>query len=407
METLDFNPMTPFGCRPLSLQVVKTQQMVKGCPSGRAVHKWQVFRSICEAKARLGVSDRALAVLHALLSFHPDTVLVSGATDLVVFPSNRTLSIRAHGIAASTLRRNIAVLVDRGLILRRDSPNGKRYARKGDGGSIEQAFGFDLAPFVARADEFAELAETVRTDRCASDLARQRISLLRRDIAKMIATGAEEGIVADWPGLHRRFANIIAGLPRRPDLLALEPVVEALAMLSVELVSRLEHHVKTKEAGGTESQFEHHSQNSNIETPLESEASIRKSQAGEPEADLEPRQSAPPTFPLRVVLEACPDFAACARHGISHWRDFVATAELVRSFLGISPSAWGEARAAMGEVHASVVVAAILQRGSAIKSPGGYLRNLTRKAKVGGFSISPMLRALISSPSSPGRDSSR
>jgi hypothetical protein len=73
METLDFNPMTPFGCRPLSLQVVKTQQMVKGCPSGRAVHKWQVFRSICEAKARLGVSDRALAVLHALLwLFGPD-----------------------------------------------------------------------------------------------------------------------------------------------------------------------------------------------------------------------------------------------------------------------------------------------------------------------------------------------
>lgn len=114
--------------------------MVKDCPEGKPVHKWQVFRLICEAKATLEVSDRALAVLNALLAFHPDTVLVSGAGDLVVFPSNKALMLRAHGIAASTLRRHLAVLVECGLILRRDSPNGKRFARRGAAGEVEQAF---------------------------------------------------------------------------------------------------------------------------------------------------------------------------------------------------------------------------------------------------------------------------
>ena len=94
------------------------------------------------------------------MSFHQETALAAGG-DLVVFPSNHELTIRAHGMAPTTLRRHLAALVEAGLIIRRDSPNGKRYARKGQGGAIEQAFGFDLAPLVARAAEFETLAEEV------------------------------------------------------------------------------------------------------------------------------------------------------------------------------------------------------------------------------------------------------
>ena len=53
--------------------------------------------------------------------------------------------------------------------------------------------------------------------------------------------------------------------------------------------------------------------------------------------------------------------------------------------------------------HAQVILAipglrlaAILQRGTAIASAGGYLRELTRKAEAGEFTIGPMLMALIS-----------
>ena len=63
--------------------------------------------------------------------------------------------------------------------------------------------------------------------------------------------------------------------------------------------------------------------------------------------------------------------------------------------LGTSPSAWEEAQSVMGDVQAAIVVAAILQRGEAITSAGGYLRNLTRKAEAGEFSLGPMLMALI------------
>ena len=74
------------------------------------------------------------------------------------------------------------------------------------------------------------------------------------------------------------------------------------------------------------------------------------------EARAKPRRQIPETkrppqraFPLGMVLEACPDIADYSRHGITSWRDFMATAGVVRSMLGISPSAWAEACEAMGE----------------------------------------------------------
>ena len=80
----------------------------------KVVHKWQVFRAICTARPRLGVSERALAVLNALLSFHPETTL-TGDDELIVFPSNEQLCLGTHGMPASkALRRLLAGAGGRG-----------------------------------------------------------------------------------------------------------------------------------------------------------------------------------------------------------------------------------------------------------------------------------------------------
>src|ERR1700761_5948343 len=171
---------TPFGRRSLTLAHVAIQADASARSSEKAVHKWQVFRAICTAKARIGVSERALAVLDALLSFHPETTL--SGEGLIVFPSNRQLALRAHGMAPATLRRHLATLVDAGLVIRRDSPNGKRYARKGQGGEIETAFGFDLGPIVARAGEIEAWAEAVYVEERALRHVKERITICRRDI---------------------------------------------------------------------------------------------------------------------------------------------------------------------------------------------------------------------------------
>ena len=67
----------------------------------------------------------------------------------------------------------------------------------------------------------------------------------------------------------------------------------------------------------------------------------------------------------------------------------------MRSALGVSPDAWAQALEVLGEHDASIVIAAILQRGEEIKSAGGYLRVLTEKARAGEFSLGPVLMALL------------
>jgi replication initiation protein RepC len=392
---------TPFGRRPMSLAQVATQASAKARPPEKFAHKWEVFRAICTAKDLIAINERALSVLNALLSFHPETIL--SGEGLIVFPSNEQLSLRAHGMAATTLRRQLAALVTAGLIVRRDSPNGKRYARKGRGGEVELAFGFDLAPLVARADEFAALAEQVRADERALKLARERITICRRDIIKMIATGIEEGVQppqigsanTGWSDIHVLYQSIASRIPRRASRETLEPIADELTLLADEILKSLEDHIKTQNMDANESQNGRHIQNSNTNPPTEFEPDFRRKQAG----DLVPVPERPRvpdgTFPLGMILDACPDLLDYASTGIANWRDFLATVSTVRPMLGISPSAWEEAQKAMGEVRAAVVVACILQKGTAINSAGGYLRGLTRKTEQGEFSMGPMIMALI------------
>ena len=95
-------PTTPFGRRSLTLAHVATQMAASARPPDKVVHKWQVFRTICTARPKLAVSERALAVLNALLSFYPETTL-TGEEELIVFPSNEQLCLRTHGMPAIDL----------------------------------------------------------------------------------------------------------------------------------------------------------------------------------------------------------------------------------------------------------------------------------------------------------------
>ena len=199
----------------------------------------------------VGATDRALAVLNALLTFHREPEL-RGRENLVVFPSNEQLALRAHGMAPATLRRHLAVLVDCGLIARRDSPNGKRFARKGQGGDIAQAYGFDLAPLLARAAEFERLAEEVRAERQALHLMRERVTLLRRDIAKMITFGIEEAIPADWQDWHLRFRSIVVRIPRTATREELRPLEAELAQLAEMIRNVLEAFEKSRNTSANE-----------------------------------------------------------------------------------------------------------------------------------------------------------
>ncbi|NEK16263.1 plasmid replication protein RepC [Rhizobium leguminosarum] len=416
---------TPFGRRPMTLGMLASQAAAREIEPGQSIDKWKLYRALCEAKPLLGITDRALAILNALLSFYPKGEL-SEENGLVVFPSNAQLSLRAHGMAEQTIRRHLASLIEAGLLIRKDSPNGKRYARKEQGGEIREAFGFSLAPLLVRAEEIERLAAEVVAERLHLQRLRERLTLCRRDVAKLIEMALEEGAAGDWSRIHLHFRDVVERLPRSPSSEQVAAALDELEMLREEITNQLEMQVKTQNHSGSAQHYERHIQNSNPQsiTELEpasemkqgataedrsmgrAEPTVRIQKDDEKDGRVPATSSAPAanaalkSFPLGLVLQACPEIAAYGPQGsVGTWRELMAAAVVVRSMLGVSPSAYEQACEIMGPENAATVMACVLERAGHINSAGGYLRDLTRRAEKGEFAIGPMLMALARSNS--------
>lgn len=391
------NVTTPFGRRPMTLALVKGQLDAPAPRPERTVEKWKVFRDVAEARQVLGLQDRALAVLDALLTFYPSNELKADGS-LVVFPSNAQLSVRAHGIAGSTLRRHLAALVNAGLIHRRDSPNGKRYVHRDGKGQIEQAFGFDLEPLVSRAAELAGLAQQVAEEGRAFRRSKEALTLCRRDVRKLISAAMEEGADGDWEAIEEMYVSIISALPRSPNRQQVEIVLEDMALLREEIINRLELQLKSEKTDSNDGHNGRHIQNSKPESIHDLEPRSEEEQEGKAEPTKARVGAAEPikAFPLAMVLRACPQIADYGPGGaVASWRDLMGAAVVVRSMLGVSPSAYQEACEVMGPENAAATIACILERGGHINSAGGYLRDLTARSRRGEFSLGPVLMALL------------
>ncbi|KQV39939.1 MULTISPECIES: plasmid replication protein RepC [unclassified Rhizobium] len=395
---------TPFGRRPMTLALVKHQVKTEEAVGDGSVDKWRVFRDISDARSRLGLQDRALAILNALVSFFP-AVELSSEKNLIVFPSNAQLSARANGIAGTTLRKCLGALVEAGIIIRKDSPNGKRYARKGEEGDIEDAYGFSLAPLVARASEFAALSQDVAAEQRRFRITKDRLTIVRRDVRKLITVGMEENVPGDWAAAEACFIDIVGRFARRPTLRDVESSLDEMSLLHEEVSRMLETNEEIAKSDGNAIVNRCHIQNSNTESCNELEPRFEKKQGEKsgPEKQAE-RKDEPELFPLSMVLRACPEIGTFGPGGsIATWREMMSASVTVRSMLGVSPSAYEEACEAMGPAGAAIAIACILERAGHINSAGGYLRDLTAKARRGEFSLGPMLFAQLRANAVPSK----
>ncbi|MQB40668.1 replication initiation protein RepC [Rhizobium sp. ICMP 5592] len=387
---------TPFGRRSMSLALMRNQIKATAIRQGKTVDKWRVFRDVCEARPLLNISDRTLAVLNALLTFYPEKELSEDA-GLVVFPSNNQLTVRAHGITGTTLRRHLAALVEAGLILRKDSPNGKRFARKDGTGAVEDAYGFNLAPLLARSEELADLAQQIAVEKKHLRQAKEQLTICRRDVRKLIAAAIEEGVPGDWQSIERHYHSLINTLPRTPTAVDIAPIAEEMEMLRNEIINLLETQLISEKSVANDVQNDRHIQNSNTESQLESEASPQTATSVKPEpAEQIGKLSLQPinAFPLTTVLRACPEIANYGPSGtIGSWRELMTAAVVVRTMLGVTSSAYQDACDTMGPESTAIIMACLLEKAQHISSAGGYLRNLTSRARRGEFSLGPMLMA--------------
>ena len=389
-------------------------ELAKGGNETGTVDKFQLLRALTEARLAFGLGDRAITVLDALLTFHQDREL-NGAEATVVFPSNRELGLRTRGMADRTLRTHLRTLVRCGLVLRRDSPNGKRYSLKDDRGHVAQAFGFDLSPLALKATEIFEAAERARAHWKACRKVRGEITVHLRDVCRIIGTAREEKRVGDWNAMESRLRTLSGRVGRTTPLKEHEARRDELVALRADVENLYLSTLSEQEMAANDGGSDRHIQNSNLESRLNLSVEKKKEEplaegrredevvqlaeadAGEPKAEPGSERSPgrKPPVSLDLFAQACPQFLDYARHGVRSWRDVIATGDLVRGALGISPDAMCQAVRSMGDVPAAITVAAILERHEEIRSPGGYLRSLSARATEDRFSVRPMLDALL------------
>lgn len=344
--------------------------------------KWELLSALTAAAPDFDLSHRTLGVLKALLTFLPDRMIPERAGQAVVYPANRTLSERLNGMPESTLRRHLARLVDLGLVNRQDSANRKRYARR-VGQGVQLAFGFDLSPLNGHAEQIFTVAQEAR-------LRTQRMQALRDQIS-----AARQRLAISGQETHFQLLETARLILRRkvsePELQDIATRLSDAIAADPPVDNAPERALPSVQMSGSNSQNERHIQDS-FEKDIDSEEAEKGQNnnltAARPEPGINPEN-------LRHILSVCTEFQQYYPNRVTDWQQLVAVAERLSPMIGIDAPVFHDARKSMGAKAAATSVLCILERLGDIRSPGAYLRKLAQKARAGGFSCEPMLKALI------------
>lgn len=274
-----------------------------------------------------------------------------------------------------TIRYQIAKLVRLGLIHNRCLANGRRHVHRNRTGEIVHVAGIDLSPLLGRAQEWADRAAAKREDYNQRARLRFQISQKRGTLSR---TFHSEEMPADlkklWSELPRDIAKLSLG--------ALEAIVDKVDQLISAITA------DRKNMAGQPEDFDrayttHQEQSESCKPAIHAE----KRDAIQPEA---PRTTCGlEHISLKQAILAAPaDWQDdMALHGQGTWHGFVGTAYQRAEALGINPSVWAQAQAAIGASGAAVLVmladANAAERGGAIRSVGGWMRRMSERVEDG------------------------
>ena len=343
----------------------------------------------------------------------------------IVWASNHFL-MEQTGFSLATLRRHVRRLCEVGVISMKDSPNGKRWGRRDADGVIVEAYGFDLAPMAARAEEFEALYEHLQAERALCASLRNAITVTRRMIRAKIEKALEAGLRGPWSHLQDVFRELLEGLPTRSERAGglecyLDRIKAFLASVEQSFEKAFDWPTETDVTQPSKASSEVKNTTNMKPTSLENETHILTT--NEPNSVISNRfetKHAAGVVPKEPVVEpderpedvdldiswsthtnkrssdidvptlmaSCPHFAEMARGSqgfMRDWNDVHRAAAALRPIVGISEDAWNVANKILGPAVAAASIALILDKSTEgeIKSPGGYLRGLVERAQIG------------------------
>lgn len=364
-------------------------------------------RLINQAGPLLGLNPTHMHLLNKLLSFSQAQDWLPGRRP-IVWPSNQTL-MDELGLCRRAIQYHTRKLLAVGLIAAHDSPTGKRYGRRDDGGAIIEAYGFDLSPIGARYDELQALVEAEQDRRDRRNQLRKGVTIEKKKMAQLLdAILSIDPEALEWRERFSRSAAQAKLFQRLDDVPALQDAVSRLQLertaMEAHFDALVRQHSVDKSTTTAHDLEDNSPQGASFCTPTNTKtASLRQNcreavQEGRSEVerpkpslerlDLEKYQVTP-----GMVRYAAEGFGAFLPERPS-WTDIVDAASMFRPRLGISQDAWASACRAMGRRGAAVAIAVISARRADIKSPGGFLRGMTERAMSGELNLGRSIHGL-------------
>ena len=384
-----------------------------------AVPKTQAFVAVKRVGAHIGLKAGDMLLLDTLGAFTQAQDWEEGQRP-IVWASNSYLMERT-GFSLSALKRHSRRLTEIGVIAFKDSPNGKRWGHRDADGRIIEAYGFDLSPLSARAEEFERLHAELQAERELCQRLKRQITVARRMIRARIEAAQGGALSGPWTQLSSLFEDLLDRLPRR------NTASEALARL-LEWFRELQERVevtylkasraddvventaesteqvseKTLEMDPREVISEPHILTTNQLNPVICKSSEKENAAGvvpnaPPEERVdrelegwvaETRKKRGAALDLPTVMQACPEFASWARNMggyLKDWGDLHRVVGQLRPMIGVSEHAWNLAQDRLGPQIATAALVLTFDKHCAgeVASPGGYLRGMVEKAGAG------------------------
>lgn len=334
----------------------------------------------------LNLSDRDCTVLSSLAAL---ALKRDRAGDLVVFASNKMLSLKANGMDIRTLRRRLANLVENGIIRRRSSPNGKRYAHQDAAGNVIAAYGLDISPLLERLQEFKERVALEQERQAIHKVARDRLSLLRMSFP----IDSEEDIILRT-ALRRRSTTTA----QMEDLIGLFTAVNDVEARPNDLDALANSALLSATHGQNVLHLQSSKQNA-----YERKKDITATNPATPKKPTQTHDESKypkmrPNLEYHEVMNACPDAMSFAQEEPRSWTDLYAFSRWLAPMIGINTNLVDQAEQALGKTNLAMTILAIVQMSGSIRNPGAYLRSLFQGPRAEGYCATRYLRSLMRHP---------
>ena len=385
---------------PEALPIKSQADRFGGLPEGLSLG--QTLAAFKRAAASLGLSA-VRDLVDQLMAFSQAHDWQRGSRP-IVWPSNAMLADRL-GVCQRHVRRLLARLIEAGIIVPVDSPEGRRWGRRDSAGRIIEAYGFDLSPIADRHAEFVAIAEKADGERKARAGLRRRLTIARKAIQQLAETALEHGLTdRDWRAwlteAQRVEADTGAG---EASVAVLEVAVGDLerrreegetALVKVLQISMEESAAADSDVRPNTTTTQPRADNSATGKTRLQESSRRANHHDPQGQDARSINLQPPAATPRFVLRVSPPLQEQIFSSCPTWADVVDGADRLRHQLGISRAAWIEACQELGRYQAATAVAVIAAKRDAIRSPGGYLRGMMARGRDGELHLLRSLHGL-------------